>query len=72
MKLLAPMPMPMLCPQGTEGRWMCGSQFCARGNWPEDNVCPGCNRPKGTRGGGGGGGLHCMESTEGVTAVVEV
>ena len=45
-----------LCPLGTVGRWLCGRQFCARGNWPEDEVCPGCDMPKGTLGGGGGGG----------------
>ena len=48
-----------LCPQGTEGRWLCGTQFCARGNWAQEQICLGCNRQKRTRGGGGGGGAWC-------------
>ena len=44
------------CPQGTEGRWMCQSQYCGRGNWPEEASCPWCERQQGTRGGGGEGG----------------
>ena len=58
----------------TEGRFLCGRQFCARGNWPEEEICPGCNMLKGTRGGGGGavgGVLHCIEPTEEFTVVVE-
>ena len=59
-----------LCPQGTEGRWLCGRQFCAQGNWTQEQVCLGCKMLKGTRG-VGGRVLHCIEPTEEVTVVVE-
>ena len=50
--------------------WLCVTQFCARGNWEQEQVCPKCNRPRGSQVGGGGGEPHCIGLERVTTAIV--